>query len=90
MTEHDDESLAQMRGSMNVARSPDPTAYERANYVHTLQTWRFAGWPAARTRSPPTRSMAPDKQALVGTLEQIEETIFVAREPTMSVQFGLE
>jgi dihydroorotate dehydrogenase (fumarate) len=34
------ESLAQMRGSMNLARSPDPAAYERANYVQVLQSYR--------------------------------------------------
>lgn len=33
-------SLGQMRGSMNAQRSPDPKAYERANYLRALQTWR--------------------------------------------------
>lgn len=33
-------SLGQMRGSMNSARSPDPKAYERVNYLRALQTWR--------------------------------------------------
>ncbi|MBM3318060.1 MAG: dihydroorotate dehydrogenase-like protein [Candidatus Eisenbacteria bacterium] len=33
-------SLAQMRGSMDLSRSPDPGAYERANYEHILQGWR--------------------------------------------------
>ena len=30
----------QMRGSMNLARCPDPAAYERANYMLMLQSWR--------------------------------------------------
>jgi dihydroorotate dehydrogenase (fumarate) len=32
-------SLLEMRGSMNLARCPDPRAYERGNYVRLLQTW---------------------------------------------------
>lgn len=38
--QHEYESLDQMRGSMNLARCPDPGAFERANYVHILQSWR--------------------------------------------------
>jgi dihydroorotate dehydrogenase (fumarate) len=37
MEQHDYESLNQMRGSMNLARSPDPSAFERANYMRILQ-----------------------------------------------------
>jgi dihydroorotate dehydrogenase (fumarate) len=40
MEEHEYASLAQMRGSMSLASSPDPSAYERANYVALLQSWR--------------------------------------------------
>jgi dihydroorotate dehydrogenase (fumarate) len=32
-------SLEAMRGSMNLARSPDPTAYERSDYMELLQSW---------------------------------------------------
>jgi dihydroorotate dehydrogenase (fumarate) len=39
MEKHGYESITQMRGSMNLKNSPDPSAYERANYVHILQTW---------------------------------------------------
>lgn len=38
--EHDYESLAQARGSMSLLRTPDPAAYERANYARILQGWR--------------------------------------------------
>lgn len=34
------DSLTQMRGSMNLARCPNPRAYERANYIKMLQSWR--------------------------------------------------
>ena len=34
------ESLAEMRGSMSLSRMPDPDAYERANYILMLQSWR--------------------------------------------------
>jgi dihydroorotate dehydrogenase (fumarate) len=37
---HEYESLGQMRGSMNLVKSPDPTAYERANYIQILQGWK--------------------------------------------------
>ncbi|MEZ5420012.1 MAG: dihydroorotate dehydrogenase-like protein [Vicinamibacterales bacterium] len=40
LTEHDYESVAQMRGSMSLDRCPDPAAFERGNYVKLLQTWR--------------------------------------------------
>jgi dihydroorotate dehydrogenase (fumarate) len=39
MEEHGYESLAQMRGSMSLARCADPKAYERANYMRLLQSW---------------------------------------------------
>ncbi len=40
LEKHEYENLVQMQGSMNLSRSPDPSAYERANYVHILQTWK--------------------------------------------------
>ena len=40
LEEKEYKSLAQMRGSMNLSRSPDPKAFERANYLHVLQSWR--------------------------------------------------
>jgi dihydroorotate dehydrogenase (fumarate) len=40
MEEHEYASIEQMRGSMSLARCPDPGAFERGNYVRTLQTWR--------------------------------------------------
>ncbi len=39
LVEHEYESLDQMRGSMSLARCPDPAAYERANYMHILPGW---------------------------------------------------
>lgn len=40
MIEHEWESLGDMRGNMNLAKVPDPAAYERANYMLMLQGWR--------------------------------------------------
>ncbi len=40
MEEHGYESVAQMTGSMSLARCPDPAAFERANYLRVLQGWR--------------------------------------------------
>ncbi len=42
---HEYESLAQMQGSMSLERSPDPSAFERANYMKVLQGWRSAQRP---------------------------------------------
>lgn len=40
MEEHEYESVSQMRGSMSLRNSPDPTVYERANYLRVLQLWK--------------------------------------------------
>jgi len=40
MEEHEYESLEQMRGSMSMAKCPDPHAFSRANYMKMLQSWR--------------------------------------------------
>ncbi len=39
MVEHEYESLSQLVGSMNHARSPNPSAYERANYIRLLSSF---------------------------------------------------
>lgn len=44
LEEHEYESLAQARGSMNLLRCPDPTAFERGNYQKVLQSWKRTGW----------------------------------------------
>ncbi len=40
LEEHEYDSLQQMQGNMNLLRCPDPKVYERANYMHILQSWR--------------------------------------------------
>jgi dihydroorotate dehydrogenase (fumarate) len=40
LEEHEYESLAQMRGSMRLLSAPEPGAFERANYMRILQSWR--------------------------------------------------
>ncbi len=50
MEEHEYTSLEQMRGSMSLRKCPDPSAFERANYLKVLQLWRLdarrkQGWP---------------------------------------------
>ena len=39
MAEHEYESVTQMKGSMSQKACADPTAFERANYVKTLQSY---------------------------------------------------
>jgi dihydroorotate dehydrogenase (fumarate) len=40
LQEHECESLRQIQGSMSLQRCPDPAAYQRANYIRLLQSWR--------------------------------------------------
>ena len=40
LEEHEYDSLRQLHRSMNLQRCPDPQAFERGNYVRTLQSWR--------------------------------------------------
>ncbi|NBC97344.1 MAG: dihydroorotate dehydrogenase-like protein [Deinococcus-Thermus bacterium] len=40
LEEREYRSLAQMKGSMSLARCPDPAAYQRHNYMRLLQEWR--------------------------------------------------
>jgi len=40
MEEHEWDSLARMRGNLSFLRVPDPDAYERANYMLMLQSWK--------------------------------------------------
>ncbi len=40
MEEHEYESISEMKGALCMARCPDPDAYERGNYLRTLQLWR--------------------------------------------------
>ncbi len=40
LDEHGYASVDAMRGCMNVDRSPDPSAYQRADYIQLLRTWR--------------------------------------------------
>jgi dihydroorotate dehydrogenase (fumarate) len=39
MTEHEYESVDQLRGSASAAAVEDPSAFERANYMRTLRSW---------------------------------------------------
>jgi dihydroorotate dehydrogenase (fumarate) len=36
------DSLAEMRGCMNLAHCPDAAAFERGNYLRVLHSWRPA------------------------------------------------
>jgi dihydroorotate dehydrogenase (fumarate) len=40
LEDHEYESIDQLRGSMSLLRCPDPAAFERAQYLHVLQSWR--------------------------------------------------
>jgi dihydroorotate dehydrogenase (fumarate) len=41
MTEREYESVEEMRGSMSQKNVAEPSAFERANYMKVLQSWRF-------------------------------------------------
>jgi dihydroorotate dehydrogenase (fumarate) len=40
LEEHEYESVEQMRGSMSLRHCPDPSVFERANYLRVLQLWK--------------------------------------------------
>jgi dihydroorotate dehydrogenase (fumarate) len=40
MEQHEYESISQMKGSLSLAHCPDKSAYQRANYMHSLQQYR--------------------------------------------------
>jgi dihydroorotate dehydrogenase (fumarate) len=40
MAERGYENIDQLRGALNLGRCPDPSAFERANYIKILQSWR--------------------------------------------------
>lgn len=40
LVDHGYEDVAQLRGALNLSRCPDPAAFERANYIRILQSWR--------------------------------------------------
>ncbi|HOC19013.1 MAG TPA: dihydroorotate dehydrogenase-like protein [Vicinamibacterales bacterium] len=42
LADHEYESLEQARGSMSLRTSPDPSAFERGNYMKILRSWRVA------------------------------------------------
>ena len=42
LVKHEYESLQQALGSMNLSRCPEPSAYERANYMRVLSGWTRA------------------------------------------------
>jgi len=51
MTDHEYESVNQLRGSVTTATGDDPAAFERANYLRTLHSWTT---PASLIPSSPT------------------------------------
>ncbi len=51
MTEHEYESVDQLRGSASQAAVEDPAAFERANYMRTLRSWTSPRDVARSTRS---------------------------------------
>jgi dihydroorotate dehydrogenase (fumarate) len=44
MGDHGYSSVNEFRGAMNLRRCPDPSAFERANYIRILQTWRISAY----------------------------------------------
>lgn len=40
LEEHDYKSVEEMRGSMSHLHCPDPSVFERANYLRVLQLWK--------------------------------------------------
>ena len=43
MERHEVASVNDMKGRVSLKQSPDPTAFERANYIRALQSWHISG-----------------------------------------------
>ncbi len=56
LTEHEYASVEQIRGSASQATAEDPSAFERANYMHTLRSWVS---PPELTATSPSRPVGP-------------------------------
>ncbi|MEO0452601.1 MAG: hypothetical protein AAFY98_00510 [Verrucomicrobiota bacterium] len=41
MTEKEYATVKEMVGAMSLSKCPDPQAFERANYLRTLEGWTF-------------------------------------------------
>ena len=54
MTEHEYESVEQLKGSASQATAENPSAFERANYMQTLRSWVAPRDLVATSRSRPT------------------------------------
>ena len=52
LIEHEYESVRQLCGSASASSVPDPSAYERANYMRNLRSW---SWPAGLEPLTPSR-----------------------------------
>jgi dihydroorotate dehydrogenase (fumarate) len=48
LEEHEYDSVRQMIGSMSQSHVPEPSAFERANYMKTLASYRTIGAPSRR------------------------------------------
>ena len=54
MEKHEYESVSQMKGSMSLLKSPDPSSFERANYMRILQSFKVEAMVLTRRfRRPP-------------------------------------
>jgi dihydroorotate dehydrogenase (fumarate) len=60
LQDHGYESVTQMRGSMGLQTCPDPAAYERANYLRVLTSWRPGGRRAPMAATGRLRSQSLD------------------------------
>jgi hypothetical protein len=52
MSDHEYESVEQLRGSASQATAENPSAFERANYMQTLRSWVAPRELSARSPSP--------------------------------------
>jgi dihydroorotate dehydrogenase (fumarate) len=60
MTDHEYESVTQLRGSASQATVENPSAFERANYMQTLRSWVA---PRELTPTAPSRPATPSRNS---------------------------
>jgi hypothetical protein len=61
MVEKEHASVSQMKGSLSLINAPDPSAFERANYIKTLVRFTGTGATARSAVGPLDKDTLPDE-----------------------------
>ncbi len=77
LVEREYTSVRQLRGSMNLKACPDPSAYERANYIHLLHGWREH--PGTFSATPGQPASCPERLPQLSCLRWLPDPTSASR-----------